>query len=105
MCLDEDLDSFFGSQQYTPTQGSGGPSDPVEADDHVEEETTSHATSDSAHGGCKLNEDADDLDAEEEEVQEVKPMGRGKAKKKASSSSAPSEYSIFPPLVDQLVDK
>ncbi|GJU08637.1 hypothetical protein Tco_1125067 [Tanacetum coccineum] len=59
----------------------------------------------SAHGGCKLNEDADDLDAEEEEVQEFKPMGRGKAKKKASSSSAPSEYSIFPPLVDQLVDK
>ncbi|GJZ67962.1 ALP1-like protein [Tanacetum coccineum] len=42
---------------------------------------------------------------EEEEVQEFKPMGRGKAKKKASSSSAPSEYSIFPPLVDQLVDK
>ncbi|GKF37028.1 hypothetical protein Tco_0113786, partial [Tanacetum coccineum] len=42
------------------------------------------ATSDSTHGGFNLNEDADDLDAEEEEVQEVRPMGRDRSKKKTS---------------------
>ncbi|GJU88815.1 hypothetical protein Tco_1301238 [Tanacetum coccineum] len=51
------------------------------------------ATSDSTHGGFNLNEDADDLDAEEEEVQEVRPMGRDRSKKKTSSSFVHSESS------------
>nr|GEW82197.1 hypothetical protein [Tanacetum cinerariifolium] len=33
----QDLDPFFGSQDYSPTQGSGGPSVPV-GDDFLTEE-------------------------------------------------------------------
>ncbi|GJT09492.1 hypothetical protein Tco_0856534 [Tanacetum coccineum] len=53
--------------------------------------TTSHDTSDSAHGGLNLNEEVDDS---EEEVREVRPIGRDQAKKKkATSSSSRSESS------------
>ncbi|GKD60269.1 hypothetical protein Tco_1297778 [Tanacetum coccineum] len=45
---------------------------------------TSETTSGSTQGGLNLNEDAD---GSEEEVQEVRPMGRDRAKKKSSTSS------------------
>nr|GEU75002.1 hypothetical protein [Tanacetum cinerariifolium] len=62
------------------------------------------ATSDSAHGGFNLNEDADDLDAGEEDVQEVRPMDRDRSKKKMSSSSVHFESSTAtaPAYVEQL---
>ncbi|GKE30226.1 hypothetical protein Tco_1445610, partial [Tanacetum coccineum] len=66
--------------------------------------TTSHVTLDSIHGGFNLNKDGDDLDAEEEKVQEVQPMGRDKSKKKTSSSTARLESStaVALALVEQL---
>ncbi|GJY61007.1 hypothetical protein Tco_0461664 [Tanacetum coccineum] len=46
----------------------------------------------------------DDLDAEEEEIWEVRPMVQDQAKKKVSSSSIPSESSIVAPvLVDRAI--
>ena len=33
----EDLDPFFGSQHYSPAQGSGGPYVPIKDDSPVEE--------------------------------------------------------------------
>ncbi|GJY03667.1 adenosine kinase 2, partial [Tanacetum coccineum] len=70
-------------------------------------ETTSHATLDSAHVGFNLNEETEDLEAEEEEVQEVRPMSRDIAREKASSSFVRLESSTAttPLLVDIIVDK
>ncbi|GJZ65428.1 hypothetical protein Tco_0622124 [Tanacetum coccineum] len=61
--------------------------------------------SDSAHIGLNLNDEA--ADSEDVEVQEVAPMGRDRAKKKASSSGARSETSVAgdPSLVDALLSK
>ncbi|GKF59712.1 hypothetical protein Tco_0176498 [Tanacetum coccineum] len=53
-------------------------------------ETTSHGTSDSAHFGLNLNNEADD--SEDVEIQEVRPIGRDKSKKKAPSSTARGEH-------------
>ncbi|GJT93138.1 glutathione S-transferase T3-like protein [Tanacetum coccineum] len=68
-------------------------------------ETTSQGNSDSAHIGVDLNDEA--ADSEDVEVQEVRPMGRDRAKKKGSSSGARSESSVAgdPSLVDALVTK
>lgn len=67
-------------------------------------ETTSHTTSDSTYGGFNLNDKA--TDSKDVEVWEVRPTGRGKAKKKASPSSIPLESSAAAPLlIDWLVDK
>nr|GEY58929.1 hypothetical protein [Tanacetum cinerariifolium] len=76
-----------GGQDYSMDNGSSmaSPSDPVVDESPVEEgskngktsKTTSHATSDSVHGGLTLNEEANDY---EEEVQEVRPMIRDQDK-------------------------
>ncbi|GJT77616.1 hypothetical protein Tco_1044341 [Tanacetum coccineum] len=68
-------------------------------------ETTSQGNSDSAHIGLNLNGEPADL--EDVDVQEVAPMGRDWAKKKASSSGACSKTSIAsdPSLVDELLSK
>nr|GEZ41649.1 hypothetical protein [Tanacetum cinerariifolium] len=68
-------------------------------------ETTSQGNLDSAHIGLNLNDEA--ADSEEVEVQEVPPMGRDRAKKKASLSGARSESSVAgdPSLVDVLLNK
>nr|GEV77149.1 hypothetical protein [Tanacetum cinerariifolium] len=55
-------------------------------------ETTSQGNSNSSHIGLNLNDEA--ADSEDVNVQEVAPMGRDRAKKKASSSVARSETSI-----------
>ncbi|GKC40080.1 hypothetical protein Tco_1052464 [Tanacetum coccineum] len=55
-------------------------------------ETTSYTTSDSTHGDFNLNEDTDDLGAEEEEVQEVRPRARTYLRIKRHS---PSSFEIF----------
>ncbi|GJY93338.1 hypothetical protein Tco_0509120 [Tanacetum coccineum] len=57
---------------------------------------------DSAQGGFNLNEDANDVDAEDEEVQEIRRMGHDKAKKKALSSSVRSESLTYAIHVDDL---
>nr|GEX35065.1 integrase, catalytic region, zinc finger, CCHC-type, peptidase aspartic, catalytic [Tanacetum cinerariifolium] len=54
--------------------------------------TTSQGNSDSAHIGLNLNDEA--ADSKDVEVQEVAPMGRDMAKKKASSSGARSELQL-----------
>ncbi|GKB69803.1 hypothetical protein Tco_0931215, partial [Tanacetum coccineum] len=54
------------------------------------------------------NDEVDDLnDEDKEDVWEVRPMGKNKSKKKASSSSVPSESSAVAliPSVDLYVDK
>ncbi|GJZ86104.1 hypothetical protein Tco_0657714 [Tanacetum coccineum] len=57
----------------------------------------------STHGGLNLNEEADGY---EEEVRKVQPMGRDRAKKKASSSSrSKSSYVAGGGLVDLVTDK
>ncbi|GKB75255.1 hypothetical protein Tco_0942150 [Tanacetum coccineum] len=68
-------------------------------------ETTSQGNSDSAHIGLNLNDEA--ADSEDVEVQEVSPMGRDRAKKKASSFGARSETSVAgePSFVDALLSK
>ncbi|GJR27148.1 hypothetical protein Tco_1103380 [Tanacetum coccineum] len=68
-------------------------------------ETTSQGNSDSAHIGLNLNDEA--ANSEDVDVQEVAPMGRDQAKKKASSSGARSETSIAgdPSLVDALLKR
>ncbi|GKB07850.1 hypothetical protein Tco_0836134 [Tanacetum coccineum] len=67
--------------------------------------TTSCNTSDSIHGCFNLNDEVDDSD--EEEVREVRPIDKDKAKKKALSSSIPSESSATAPapFVGISVDK
>ncbi|GJX14057.1 ribonuclease H-like domain-containing protein [Tanacetum coccineum] len=66
-------------------------------------ETTSQGNLDSAHIGLDLNDKA--TDSEDVDVQEVAPMGRDRAKKKASSSGARSKTSIAgdPSLFDALL--
>ncbi|GKE83136.1 glutathione S-transferase T3-like protein [Tanacetum coccineum] len=66
-------------------------------------ETTSQGNLDSAHIGLDLNDEA--ADSEDVDVQEVAPMGRDRAKKKASSSGARSKTSIAgdPSLFDALL--
>ncbi|GKA36179.1 ribonuclease H-like domain-containing protein [Tanacetum coccineum] len=66
-------------------------------------DTTLFNISDSVHGNFNLSEEADDSEAEE--VREVRPMGRDKAKKKAPSSYVPSEFSdgAAPALFDDLL--
>nr|GEW36295.1 hypothetical protein [Tanacetum cinerariifolium]GEW56579.1 hypothetical protein [Tanacetum cinerariifolium] len=54
--------------------------------------TTSQSNSDSAHIGLNLNDEA--ADSMDVNVQEVKPMGQDRAKKKASSYGARSKTSI-----------
>nr|GFC40508.1 hypothetical protein [Tanacetum cinerariifolium] len=55
-------------------------------------------TSNSANGGLNLNNEADD--SVEEEVREVRLMGRDKAKKISTSSSIPSKSSaLYAPAV------
>nr|GEW36296.1 hypothetical protein [Tanacetum cinerariifolium]GEW56578.1 hypothetical protein [Tanacetum cinerariifolium] len=68
-------------------------------------ETTSQGNSDSAHIGLNLNDEA--ADSKDVDVQEVAPMGRDRAKKKASSSGARSKTSIAGDhsLVDALLSK
>ncbi|GJS00326.1 hypothetical protein Tco_0316834 [Tanacetum coccineum] len=68
-------------------------------------ETTSQGNSDSAHIGLNLNDEA--ADSEDVYVQEVAPMGRDRAKKKASSSGARLKTSIAGDLslVDALLSK
>nr|GEW92581.1 hypothetical protein [Tanacetum cinerariifolium] len=67
--------------------------------------TTSQSNSDSAHIGLNLNDEA--ADSKDVNVQEVKPMGRDRAKKKASSYGARLKTSIAgdPSLVDALLSK
>ncbi|GJU06863.1 glutathione S-transferase T3-like protein [Tanacetum coccineum] len=67
--------------------------------------TTSQGNSDSAHIGLNLIDEA--ADSEDVNVQEVAPMGRDRAKKKASSSGARSETSIAgdPSLIDALLKR
>nr|GEZ50374.1 hypothetical protein [Tanacetum cinerariifolium] len=62
-------------------------------------------TKDSTHIGLNLKNEA--VDSEDVIAQEVAPMGRDWAKKKASSSGARSETSIAgdPSLVDALLSK
>ncbi|GJS76825.1 hypothetical protein Tco_0726706 [Tanacetum coccineum] len=59
-------------------------------------------SSDLAHIGVDLNDEA--TDSEDVKVQEVRPMGRNRAKKKGSSSGTRSESSVAcdPSLVDAL---
>ncbi|GJR73283.1 glutathione S-transferase T3-like protein [Tanacetum coccineum] len=68
-------------------------------------ETTSHCTSDSAHIGLDLNDEA--TDSGDEEVQETRQMGRDKAKRMRSSFAARSASSAAadPSLVDALLSK
>ncbi|GJW88426.1 glutathione S-transferase T3-like protein, partial [Tanacetum coccineum] len=68
-------------------------------------ETTPQGNSDSTHIGLNLNDET--ADSKDVEVQEVAPMGRGRAKKKASSSGARSKTSVAcdPSLVDALLSK
>ncbi|GKD63622.1 hypothetical protein Tco_1305730 [Tanacetum coccineum] len=128
---DDDFDPLWGSA----SQHTKGPSEPVEDDSPVEEvavdhskwrkvempkffkskktsfkksrtsETTSQGNSDSAHIGLDLNDEA--ADSEDAEVQEVRPMGRDRAKKKGSSFVARSESSVAgdPSLVDALLKR
>ncbi|GKC62081.1 hypothetical protein Tco_1089679 [Tanacetum coccineum] len=65
--------------------------------------TTSQGNSDSIHIVLNLNDEAYDL--EDVEVQEVAPIGRDRAKKKASSSGARSKTSVAgdPSLVNALL--
>ncbi|GKF12926.1 hypothetical protein Tco_0050852 [Tanacetum coccineum] len=60
---------------------------------------TSKTTSESTQGGFNLNDEADDS---EEEIREERPIGRNRAKKKASSSS---RYVAGGGLVELIVDK
>nr|GEX78135.1 hypothetical protein [Tanacetum cinerariifolium] len=64
-------------------------------------ETTSHDTSDSAHIGLDLNDEA--TDSEDEEVHETRPIGQYMAKKMGSSSASGSTSSVL--LVDALLSK
>nr|GEV20730.1 hypothetical protein [Tanacetum cinerariifolium] len=68
-------------------------------------DSTSQGNSDSAHISLDLNDEASD--SEDIDVQEVAPMCRDRAKKKASSSGACSKTSIAsdPGLVDALLSK
>ncbi|GKA96184.1 hypothetical protein Tco_0818279 [Tanacetum coccineum] len=68
-------------------------------------ETTLHDTSDSTHIGLDLNDEA--IDSEDEEVEEVRPIGWDMAKKKASSFVIRLESSIAgdQSLVDALMNK
>ncbi|GKA48204.1 hypothetical protein Tco_0741162 [Tanacetum coccineum] len=61
--------------------------EPVLPKNQGQPETTSHDTSDSTHVGLDLNDEATDS-VEDEDVQEVRPMGRDKAKKKGSTSAS-----------------
>nr|GEU40341.1 hypothetical protein [Tanacetum cinerariifolium] len=89
--LDDDLESLWGatSQPYQPfmSQDSKGPSQPVRDDSPVEEAHSKwKAVEMSLYSkSCKL-----DVDSEDEEV---RPMGRDKSNKKASSTAARSESS------------
>ncbi|GKC44464.1 hypothetical protein Tco_1062186 [Tanacetum coccineum] len=91
--IDDDMDPFLGRQECYPTQDTGGPFVPVQDDSPAKQATPVkkvfplkikdvHATSNLAHGGFTLNNEADDLDSKVEEVLEVRPMGQDKAKKK-----------------------
>nr|GEX55658.1 hypothetical protein [Tanacetum cinerariifolium] len=68
-------------------------------------ETTSQGNSDSTHIGLNLNDEV--VDSEDVEAQEVAPMGRDNAKKKASSSGACLKSSVSGDhsLVDALLSK
>ncbi|GJW96014.1 reverse transcriptase domain, reverse transcriptase zinc-binding domain protein [Tanacetum coccineum] len=64
---------------------------------------TSETTSGSTQGGLNLNEDAD---GSEEEVQEVRPMGRDRAEKKSSTSShSETSSAAGGGIVDMVADK
>ncbi|GJW24208.1 glutathione S-transferase T3-like protein [Tanacetum coccineum] len=66
-------------------------------------EKTSETTLASAQGGLNLNEEAD---GSWEEVREVRPIGRDRAKKKAASSSRSEDLSVAGGgLVDMVADK
>nr|GEZ09368.1 hypothetical protein [Tanacetum cinerariifolium] len=96
------MENLFNTQDYYAGQGSGGNqafytgqdysmghgSTPVEDDSLIKEGSkkckTSETTSGSAQGGLNLNDEAD---GSGEEVREVKPIRRDRAKKKAFASS------------------
>ncbi|GJQ96797.1 hypothetical protein Tco_0007936 [Tanacetum coccineum] len=68
-------------------------------------ETTSHGTSDSTRIGLDLNDEA--TDSGDEEVEDVRSVGRDMAKKMGSfsSSRAASSAASDPSLVDALLSK
>nr|GFA94396.1 hypothetical protein [Tanacetum cinerariifolium] len=114
--LDDEFDSLFG-------QPSKGPSQPVEDDSPIVElaavkrkawidvsenskdgNAKKATSSDSTHIGLDLNDEA--TNSEDVKVQEVRPIGRYKAKKKGSSISShlSSSVAAHRGLVDALLE-